>query len=214
MATALIADDHSLYRSGLALLLSDQLDYDEVLEAGSLSAASEIMDARPGLDLALFDLAMPGMNGVDSLTPLLIRYPGVKIAIVTASDAKCDVLNAIGAGVCGFLPKTLPCEEFVEAVNFIRSGRIYVPALMRTVSQSIQKPQTAESSPAGTLGLPPSRQLTSRQKDVLDCLRRGMTNREIASELTISVATVKVHVGALLAMLNAKNRIQLAQMSK
>ena len=96
---ALIADDHSLYRHGLALLLKDQLGYHEVLEAASFETAVTSIDACPDLELALFDLAMPGMHGPGSLNQLRMRHPNVKIAIVAASEAKSDVLAAIAAGI-------------------------------------------------------------------------------------------------------------------
>jgi DNA-binding NarL/FixJ family response regulator len=128
---ALIADDHSLYRHGLALLLKDQLGYREVLEAATFETALSAIDAKPDMELALFDLVMPGMHGPTSLTPVRLRHPNVKIAIVAASEAKSDVLAAIAAGLSGFIPKSLPNQEFISALEFVRAGGIYVPGLMK-----------------------------------------------------------------------------------
>lgn len=206
---ALIADDHSLYRSGLALLLGDQLGFASVMEAGSFEQASEMLKEWPETELALYDLAMPGMTGAAALSPLRLAYPRMRIAIVAASEQRDDVLTAIGAGLSGFIPKTLPIEEFVAAIEFVRSGGIYVPGFMLDLdprrTESGRKPAPAPA------GLSEKRQsaLTQRQKEVLDCVRAGLSNREIAEKLDISVGTVKVHVAALLTALDAKSRIQL-----
>ena len=164
---ALIADDHSLYRHGLALLLKDQLGYHEVLEAASFETAVTSIDACPDLELALFDLAMPGMHGPGSLNQLRMRHPNVKIAIVAASEAKSDVLAAIAAGLSGFIPKTLPVREFIAALEFVRAGGIYVPGLMKVPGPEV--PQASNSLPpdraTGREGATRSAQsLTPRQR--------------------------------------------------
>jgi len=209
---ALIADDHSLYRLGLSLLLKDQLGYREVLEATTLETAVAWIDARPEMEIALFDLSMPGMQGPGSLTPLRLRHPQVKIAIVSASEAKDDVLAAIAAGLSGFIPKSLPSHEFIAALEFVRAGGIYVPRLMKEPGPDlpdIGRDAARDQLAARAAAARPAQSLTPRQKEVLDCIRAGMNNREIAEKLEISVGTVKVHVAALLITLNVRNRIQL-----
>lgn len=213
---ALIADDHSLYRHGLALLLKDQLGFQEVLEAATFETAVDSIDASPDIELALFDLAMPGMQGANSLSPLQTRHPNIKIAIVAASEAKSDVLAAIAAGLSGFIPKSLPVREFVAALEFVRAGGIYVPGLMK-----VPEPQrletsnisAAEQAPETDGANRPAPSLTPRQKEVLDCIRAGMSNRAIAEKLGISIGTVKVHVAALLTALNVRNRVQLSSLT-
>jgi DNA-binding NarL/FixJ family response regulator len=210
---ALIADDHSLYRHGLALLLKDQLGYREVLEAATLETALTSIDAKPDVELALFDLVMPGMHGPASLTPLRLRHPNVKIAIVAASEAKSDVLAAIAAGLSGFIPKSLPSGEFIDALEFVRAGGIYVPGLMKVLEPD--GPGANHDPPSNrvvgrSIATRPPQSLTPRQKEVLDCIRSGMSNREIAEKLAVSVGTVKFHVAALLIAMNVRNRIHLA----
>ena len=213
---ALIADDHSLYRDGLALLLKDQLGFDTVLEATSLENAIAMMDGNPNMELALFDLAMPGMRGPGTLAQLRLRHPDIKITVVSASESRSDVLAAIAAGLSGFLPKTLPCSEFITALELVRSGRIYVPGLMKLPGTDEAETRLGSSSNhSGADGdhAATSRVPTRRQRDVLECVRRGMTNRQIAEKLQISVATVKAHIAALLTITHAKNRVRLMQLT-
>jgi DNA-binding NarL/FixJ family response regulator len=210
---ALIADDHGLYRHGLALLLKDQFGYREVLEASTFDAAVTAIESKPDIELALFDLVMPGMRGPASLTPLRLHHPHVKIAIVAASEAKSDVLAAIAAGLSGFIPKSMPIQEFIAALQFVQTGGIYVPGLMKVMepdgSEPSRDPPPDPAAIRHTTARPPVT-LTPRQKEVLDCVQAGMSNREISEKLQVSVGTVKFHVAALLIAMNVKNRIHLA----
>jgi DNA-binding NarL/FixJ family response regulator len=209
---ALIADDHSLYRCGLSRLLADQLSFGKVFEADSFANATALLSEHPDVELALFDLQMPGMQGPQSLADIRRMYPNLRVAIVAASESKTDVLAAVATGLSGFIPKSLPNAEIIEALQAIVGGRIYVPGLMMQQEHSID----AEECPVPTWSSVSSsiarskEHLTPRQKDVFDCLSAGMTNREIAQHLAISIGTVKGHVGALLSLLHVRNRMQLA----
>jgi DNA-binding NarL/FixJ family response regulator len=207
----LIADDHSLYRQGLSVFLKDHFSFSEIVEAASLKEAEAALFEQPRFDLALFDLLMPGMQGPMTLAPLRARLPRTKIAIVAASESKEDILEAVAAGLCGFIPKSLPHAEFVAALSLVIQGQIYVPGRML-----LYDPRGPEASVA--LAHPPAggqianalASLTPRQRNVLDCIRKGMSNREIAQELGISIGTVKIHVATLLTTLHVSNRVQLA----
>ena len=172
-----------------------------------------MFDVKPDIELALFDLAMPGMIGPGSLTPLRLSHPSVKIAIVAASEAKSDVLAAIAAGLSGFIPKSLPTREFIAALQIVEAGGIYVPQLMKlldpALSVSQRGPLPGNNSGSGTT-VKPTQSLTPRQQEVLVFIRAGMTNRQIAERLQVSIGTVKFHVAALLSTLNVKNRVELA----
>ena len=208
---ALLADDHSLYREGLALLLKEHFSYSEILGSASLSEAAAVLDQQPNIELALFDLAMPGMDGVRSLAPLRSRHRTTKFAIVSASETKSDVLDAIAVGLNGFLPKTLPITEFVAAVKTILAGRVYVPGFMIAQDfQCVQPVETTNQNSGDGIAEKNSAVLTARQKEVLDCIKIGMSNRDIAEKLGISTGTVKIHVAALLTAHNLRNRVQLA----
>lgn len=208
---ALLADDHSLYREGLALLLKEYFSYSEILGAATLAEAAAALDQNRNIELALFDLAMPGMEGAKSLAPLRSRHRTTKFAIVSASETKKDVLDAIAMGLNGFIPKTLPIPEFVAAVKTILAGRVYVPGLM--ITQEMERVEAVNRAQQGRDAGAERRLpavLTTRQKAVLECVKIGMSNREIAEKLGISTGTVKIHVAALLTAHNLRNRVQLA----
>lgn len=210
--TALIADDHSLYRCGLSLWLKDEFGYGEIAEASSFEEACGLMGERAGFELALFDLSMPGMQGPESLTPLRVRHPDTRIAIVAASEAKTDVLQAIASRLSGFIPKSLPSSELRLAIKTVLEGRVYVPSLTMYVANAtsgISADRVAMPAISADALRQAATQLTHRQRDVLECVRVGMTNREIAEQLGISVGTVKIHVAALLAALNVHSRVLL-----
>ncbi len=203
----LIADDHGLYRRGLSVFLKDHFLGSEVTEAASLQEAETLIANQTAFDLALFDLLMPGMKGPMTLAPLRSRHPNLKIAIVAASESKNDVLDTVAAGLSGFIPKTLPRDEFIAALSMIVAGQIYVPGHMLRLEQ---KPEAAPIAPVGDLRRSAVAALTPRQKDVLECVRKGMSNREIGDQLGISIGTVKIHIATLLAAMKVSNRIQLA----
>ena len=128
--------------------------------------------------------------------------------MVAASENKEDILEAVSVGLSGFIPKSLPSNEFIAAIKMIMDGQIYVPGHMMRSGVVLQA-----AHPLAALADRPivaAASLTPRQKNVLDCVRKGMSNREIAEHLGISIGTVKIHVATLLAVLKVNNRVQLA----
>jgi DNA-binding NarL/FixJ family response regulator len=207
-STALVADDHGLYRSGLAFLLKDELGFGTVLEAGSFDEAIEQLEGDTAIGLALFDLHMPGMGGPQSLTVVRDCYPKVRVAIVSGSEQREDVLAALGAGVHGYVAKSLPDAEIASALRSILSGHIYAPRFIASAGPSASAEPTAKQqaeAEAQTL-----QRLTPRQRDVLRLISNGLSNKEIARKLTIAEGTVKIHLAALFAQLGVKNRTQAA----
>jgi DNA-binding NarL/FixJ family response regulator len=212
---ALIADDHSLFRDGMSALLQLQFGFAEVLQASSLDEAMSMLSTNAHIDLALFDLAMPGVDTPAALQIARLTYPHLKIAIVTASEDRAAVLTAIGIGLNGFVMKSLPTDELVAALQSIMTGHIYVPRLM------LQFTAPADFALALCSGLKPGRcdtdetetrqapRLTPRQSDVLLCVKAGLSNRAISAKLGISVNTVKIHIGALLIEYGVTSRLQL-----
>ena len=209
---ALIADDHHLYRSGLSLLLKDQLGFTHVFEAHTFDAAIDCMDKNPGLGLALFDLSMPGMNSGACLAELRAQHPMTKLAIVSASEEKADVMAAIDGGLNGFMPKTLSNDKIVAALRDIMCGRIFIPSLITTALPAGSK--TSRSASAlrnGSSAAEKSQQkdaLTPRQRDVFNLACKGLTNKEIGERLGISEGTVKIHISAMLTILGLRNRAE------
>ena len=108
----LVADDHSLYRVGLSLLLKDRLGFHAVIEAPTFDAALDRLAKSPNVALALFDLAMPGITGPESLSVVKEIYPGLRVAIVSGSEERENVLKAVATGLNGYVPKSLPTTRF------------------------------------------------------------------------------------------------------
>jgi len=194
---AVIADDHGMYRMGLAFTLKDRLGFDGVEEAASLDEALSRLGDNDGIALAIFDLSMPGMQSAASLAAVRECYPDLPIAVVSGSDSRTDVLAALAAGVNGFVPKGLRDDDLVAALKTILGGAIYVPA---TLAQS-----TGATAEPAQPGIDLAR-LTPRQREVLDLLVEGRSNKEIARALDLGHGTVKIHLAAVFRHLGVSNR--------
>lgn len=209
----LVADDHSLYRTGLGFLLKDRLGFNTVVEAATFDAALDRLSELEKIGLALFDLAMPGISGPESLGVVKETYPEVRVAIVSGSEERSDVLKAVATGLGGYVPKSLQDDEIVAALQDILDGRIYVPRFMTSSGSSadakvpILEQFEKKGGPSGGAVTKP---ISPRQRDVLDCVRRGLSNKEIARELDIAEGTVKIHLAALFSYFGARNRTELA----
>ncbi len=186
----LIADDHDLLRDALRSHLERALPGTEVLGAGTVDAALGMLAARPDIDLLLLDLRMPGMNGLDGLSRIRDAHPTVKIALMSGEAGPADIRAALARGALGFLPKTLPGEAMVDAVRRLSAGEGFVP--------------DGAAAPPSDIGL------TRREREVLDFLLKGLSNKEIARLLDLEEVTVKLHVRGLCRKLDAKNRTQAA----
>jgi DNA-binding NarL/FixJ family response regulator len=214
--TALVADDHSLYRAGLGLLLKDRLGFQSVLEASSFDAALDRLADTPNIEMALFDLSMPGVGGPHSLGIVREIYPSIRVAVVSASEERTDVLASVATGLGGYVPKSLLDDEMVIALQGILDGRIYVPQFMTVESRSASVPASAsgETEPlqtkSGLAAKAATKPMSPRQRDVLAGVRRGLSNKEIARELDIAEGTVKIHLAALFSNFGVRNRTELA----
>jgi DNA-binding NarL/FixJ family response regulator len=196
---ALIADDHELFRSGLKQLLVDALGADDVREAETLDQAIESLTNDGAGDIVLVDMRMPGMSGAEALAALRDGFPEAKVAVVSALEGRADIIAALGAGVHGYIPKSLPSAEIANAIKTILDGGIYVPpALGRREADAPPKPR--ESLEAD--------KLTSRQKEVLTELLKGRASKEIARTLDIAEGTVKIHLAAIYRALGVRTRAE------
>lgn len=188
----LIADDHDLLRDALRSHMERAAPGTEVLGVGSVEAALCTLAARADIDVLLLDLRMPGMNGLDGLSRIRAAHPDVKVALMSGEAGPGDVRAALARGALGFLPKTMPGSEMVEAVRRIASGETFVPE-----GHAAEGPKEPGD-------------LTRREREVLDFLLQGLSNKEIARRLELEEVTVKLHVRGLCRKLNAKNRTQAA----
>ena len=203
--TCLVADDDEFFRMALRSILQQSLNYTEVIETGSLDEALERLPEAGDATLALFDLAMPGMESAASLRAVRECFPDLRVAVVSASSRRSDILLALQAGVHGYVPKSLGVKELAHALATIDSGTIYVPSTLAQVSSEaetanpalISRPEEALASVQG---------LTPRQRDVLGFIVQGKSNKEIARALNLGEGTVKVHVAALFRVLSVTSR--------
>jgi DNA-binding NarL/FixJ family response regulator len=217
MPRILIADDHGLYRKGLRSTLKAAFPKAEIAEAGSLeSALIELEGADGNFDLVLVDLNMPGVKSFDSLREARERCPSARFLLITASDARTDVLNCLAARLHGFVSKLQSEDEIVSAVTQVLNGGIYVPSWFAQVGLPgsagfVSASTSSSSSDYSSTNLQERfAKLTRRQRDVLLLLARGMSNKEIARALNIAEATTKIHAAALCRVLGLRNRIEAA----
>lgn len=208
----LVADDHTLVRRGLHLLLSKLYPEIEVLEAGDVEQALRVAAGQKQLDLVLCDLAMPGMEQLKGLQALRQRLPGVPVVILSGVSNPDDIVKAIEQGARGYILKSASDETFRHAVSLVLSGGIYLPseALLDSQQRWIGKGRApgADFAPSNPLS-----SLTERQRDVLSLLMGGQSNKEIARNLGLLESTVKAHVKIILDKLDASNRTQAAMIA-
>ena len=208
-APAAIADDDAFFRMALATILKERLGFSAVHEAGSLDEALECLAERPGVGLALFDLAMPGMSGAACLGAVRECHPDVTVAVVSGSVDREDVLLALRAGVHGFVPKPEGIDALTRALGQIIGGGVYVPRFVADLPRRDAQPDEAAPGTVAEADLPsalPDPCLTPRQRQVLGLIVDGQSNKLIARSLGLGEGTVKIHVAAVLRALGVPNR--------
>lgn len=213
-----IVDDEMLVRTGLRLLLGGDPGIEVVGEAGDGLEAEGVID-RTEPDVVLMDIRMPRCDGLVATERELARRPDLSVLVLTTFDADDLVLAALRHGARGFLVKDTPPHELVQAVRTVAAGRsILSPSVLDRVigvaAGRIGGPGAAGAPPIDpALGRDERERLdrlTGRETDVALAVARGATNAEIASELYVSVATVKTHVGHVYEKLEVDNRVQVA----
>lgn len=211
----LIADDHALVRQGLRQLLADDelglpnaSDDLSFLEADGFDAALEVLAAK-GADLLLIDLSMPGMAGANSLRALREAHPSTKIVVITGWEDRATMLDCLGAGVHGYVPKSFATDQIVKAIDVILGGGVYVPSEIANLNGAEAMNGNGKDKPTGSTPMVPGlARFTKRQLDVLQLLGQGRSTKEIARALELSEGTVKVHLAAIYRGLNARNRTE------
>lgn len=220
MTRILVVDDHPIFRKGLALALSEAADLTVCGEGDSGEDALRLVqDLQP--DLLLLDLSMP-MGGLDILPRLCRAHPGLKVAVLTASEDSDDVLAALDAGALGYIVKGIGSRALIEAVRALARGEGYVtPALAarllserRTTVAPASTLDDARASAPGS-GRDDARarllaQLTPRERQVLALVAAGHSNKEIALREEMQEKTVKHHMTRILQKLHARNRTEAA----
>ncbi len=199
-SAVLIADDHAIFRQGLAAFLRVHLALESVIEVADFEAALAAL-GDPNLQLAILDLSMPGLHGPHDLVRARQLRPDLPIAVLSASDQRSDMLAALAAGMNGYIIKSADSSDVVNGLRRILDGEIYAPATLASTQAGPIALATAEPSL-------PAPHLTVRQKEVLRLLVEGLSNKQIARRLDVAESTVKIHVGALFKALGVRSRFE------
>jgi DNA-binding NarL/FixJ family response regulator len=194
-----IADDHPLVRGALRQAVAGAVRGCDIVECGDLDALTKALEADPDADLVLLDLAMPGVRGFSGLIYLRAQHPGVPILVVSATTEPAIMRRCIDLGAAGFIPKTADIAVMRHAIRCVLEGETWTPPEV-----DLTKP--ADAATAETLRR--LALLTPQQVRVLMMLSEGLLNKQIAYELSVSEATVKAHVSAILQKLGVESRTQ------
>lgn len=214
----LLIDDHVLFRDGLSLLISHRLKLPDgepldVLEAGNLAQAQDVLCTHPDVALVLLDLGLPDQKGLGTLHQWRTMAPNTPVVVLSADDRTETIVDAIDGGAAGFIPKTVSAPVMQEALQHVLAGGVYLPPLPESLGQQDDEVWIGgETVPAGldadenwsgaVLGLSP------RQVDVLRLLVDGKANKEICRRLNLSESTIKTHLTAIFRKLKVNTRTQ------
>ena len=184
-------DDHPLFRGGVVALLTIYPDLELVAEASDGQEAVELFRIhRP--DVTLMDLSMPVMGGVQAIEEIVTQFPEARIIALTSWEGDSDIHRALDAGARGYLLKDVASQQVAEAIRHVhQGGRVLPPVVAQRLAE-----------------FTPRVELTDREVEVLGHMAKGMSNREIATELGRTEATVKVHVAHILEKLEAADRTE------
>ncbi|MEO0542796.1 MAG: response regulator transcription factor [Pseudomonadota bacterium] len=199
----LIADDHPLFRDAIKSALHDQLNGGAadtfMLEAGDFAEAMTALEEEPDLDLLLLDLTMPGASGLSALVAVRASFPAVPVVVVSAHDEPSTVRRVLDLGASGFISKSADTQTIRESVKSVLAGEVALPDGIDLGSE--HDPEVEDL-------ITRIRTLTPQQARVLGMLSEGLLNKQIAYELSVSEATIKAHVSAVLQKLNVDSRTQ------
>lgn len=172
----------------------------EIAESQDLDSTLQCLESSNDLDLLLLDLNMPGSGELYGLIRIRKDFPDVPVAIISGSEDSAMIAKVIDAGALGFIPKTSEPATYVEAINGILAGDIWLPESLKQAVESQPKPDLSMQNRVA--------ELTPQQYKVLCYLHEGLLNKQIAFELSISEATVKAHITAIFRKLEINNRTQ------
>ena len=187
----LVVDDHPITRFGIAAIIEATPDMTVVAQAGSGEEAVELYEIHHP-DITLMDLRLPGMSGVEAIRTVVARHRQARFVVLTTYEGDEDIHQALQAGARSYIVKGMPHEALVSALRRVHAGGQFLPPpVSRALFSRI-----------------PNSELSPREREVLSLIVRGRSNREIASDLGITEATVKCHVSVILMRLNVSDRTQ------
>jgi DNA-binding NarL/FixJ family response regulator len=197
MTSVAIIDDHPLYRQGLAMAIEQADDFTLVADAESV----EDFDRRDvTVDVVLLDLHLPGIKGAEGVAHICARGP--KVIVVSAAGAADDVIDALAAGAAGYLTKDAEAEDIRRAVRAVANGQTYVSPTLASYLINANKPRAASLE----------HQLSPRELEILALVAAGETDRDIAKQLFIAIATVYSHLERIRDKTGARRRAQLTRL--
>ena len=211
----IVVDDHPMFRQGIVDVINSEPDMDVVGEASDgLEALVKARQLRP--DIILMDISMPGCDGLEGARMILREQPDVRIVMLTARDEDEKLFEAIKSGAKGYLLKTVRRRQLVTMLRAVQHGEAAItPALAARMMSEFRR--IAMFAPASEVHETPNETmslLTRRQREVLQLVAQGYSDKEIADQLTISVYTVKAHMRTILNKLQVNNRHEAAQLAR
>ena len=203
----ILVDDHQLVRTGIANLLSGEPGFEIIGEA---SESREMFDLLRQLqpDIAVLDIALPGLSGIEITKKLHNDFPGIRILILSMHTSEEFIFNAINSGARGYLPKNTSRRELIEAIYAIHRGEEY---FAESISNVILKSYIKKAKSNATDDENKENLLSKRELEVLKLFAEGMTNQEIADKLFISIRTVESHKNHIMARLELKTTVDLVK---
>lgn len=197
----LVVDDHPMFREGLASVLRQWPAVSGVLQASDGEVALSLAAAQPDLAAVIADLRMAGTGGLAVVTHLRRQRPDLPVLVLSSSEEPDDVRRALAAGAAGYCPKSAAPATLLAALQLVLAGEVYVPPLM-----ALAPPTPAPTGDGSGL--------TPRQREVLQQLCQGQTNKQIARNLAMQEKTVKGHVSAIFKALNVVHRLQAVEAAR
>ena len=206
----LVADDHELFLMGLTMIINDYQPEWTILSAKNYNEVFSLIDTHKDFDLILTDLAMPGAQWLDAINKIHHTLPETPIIILSAVFDKEIVHKTIEIGAAGYIPKTSSNTVILGAINLVMSGGVYIPPELLKNSTNSEFNLLKQIEDISTKSEEESKEgiklLSPRQIDVINLISKGKSNKQIAYELGLTEGTVKLHVTAILKILNVYNR--------
>jgi DNA-binding NarL/FixJ family response regulator len=200
MLSILIIDKHPLFMMGLETSLLTHNPKLQIYQATHIEAAKNQLKRNPNISLMLLDHTLPGTDSLNHLAEFWKISPPLRIAIISASESRQSILEAMEAGVAGFIPKSLPSDAAIAAINRLLAGYTYIP-------RELLEPSYTRRHNANP-------QLPARQTEILSLAANGLSNKQIAKTLHLAEGTIKQHFYAILKTLNADNRTHAVQIAR
>lgn len=206
MIRVVLADDHPIYRDGLARSLGDATDVQIVGQAGDGEQAAEVV-LRERPDVVLLDISMPKGGGIGALTRIMQMDNPPRVAMLTASEVDDDLMQALKLGALGYILKGVGASELVDLVRELHAGRPHVsPGLAGRLLVALRKRETVAPNPLDDL--------SKREEEILKLVAQGKSNREVGEALELQEKTVKHYMTSILEKLQVRNRVEAAMLAR